>query len=317
MSKGDYSIASALYTHCTDLPIEEHREYSSALRHIRIPSRPGYNIQSNTEHACDPHQPEYKDRFPSKSTSQPMYHHGYFQSTNTPAYQIKDPGNVKQIYVPAYNTEDQGYFPPNNAPAYNTNDPGNIKQMYAPAFYTDDQGHFLQNNISADQQECDSECQDEFYPDRIPNVAVYEPYTKLNSAQQDPSEPSITYENTDSTLQLSDPKVWGPAMWFSLHNGAIHYPVNATPIVSTGMEAFIFGLPFMLPCEECSNHCRDYLEVNGDMIEEACSGRKPLFTFFWNLHNFVNERLHKATMSFDDAWERYSKGIRLYEIKYH
>jgi hypothetical protein len=46
-----------------------------------------------------------------------------------------------------------------------------------------------------------------------------------------------------------DPKVWGPAFWFTLHTSAIYYPQRASPIVKERMKNRILALPYEVPCE--------------------------------------------------------------------
>ena len=50
------------------------------------------------------------------------------------------------------------------------------------------------------------------------------------------------------------PEVWGAAFWFSLHNGAVRYPRNASPLWRKRMKSFIIGIPVMVPCEKCADH---------------------------------------------------------------
>ena len=87
------------------------------------------------------------------------------------------------------------------------------------------------------------------------------------------------YESSDN------PDVWGPAMWFSLHNGAVRYPVEASPIVKERMKGFILGLPVMIPCHDCKEHTSAYIEGNFNNLDDICSGRVKLFNFFVDLHN--------------------------------
>ena len=42
----------------------------------------------------------------------------------------------------------------------------------------------------------------------------------------------ILMENENS----GNPEVWGPAFWFSLHNGAIKYPENPSPLWKERMK---------------------------------------------------------------------------------
>ena len=59
-------------------------------------------------------------------------------------------------------------------------------------------------------------------------------YSTLNKKTQIVHEPfvsdsmKIKYKKLDHA-NPGNPTVWGPAMWFSLHNGASHYPKSASP----------------------------------------------------------------------------------------
>ena len=43
-------------------------------------------------------------------------------------------------------------------------------------------------------------------------------------------------------MNPKDPEVWGPSFWFTLHNGAISYPLQANNICKQRMKQFIFQL---------------------------------------------------------------------------
>jgi len=60
----------------------------------------------------------------------------------------------------------------------------------------------------------------------------------------------------------SDPRVWGPAFWFTLHNGAVNYPIKASPTWKDRMKGFILGIPVMIPCEKCRDHATSHIEAN-------------------------------------------------------
>lgn len=104
----------------------------------------------------------------------------------------------------------------------------------------------------------------------------------------------------------TDPKVWGRPFWFTLHNGAASYPVNASPYVVQRMMGFILGIPVMLPCEKCKVHATNHIEKMREYLRDICSGREKLFKFFVDFHNMVNKRHDKPIVSYDDAWELYS-----------
>ena len=107
----------------------------------------------------------------------------------------------------------------------------------------------------------------------------------------------------------NDPNVWGPSMWFSLHNGASTYPKNASPIVRERMKGLILGLPYILSCYDCKIHAGSYIEEIKPKLDEICSNRESLFRFFVDFHNYVNKRLGKPIVSYKEAWSIYNNGI--------
>jgi hypothetical protein len=103
-----------------------------------------------------------------------------------------------------------------------------------------------------------------------------------------------------------DPSVWGPPKWFSLHNSAAYYPVNASPIVRDRMKGTIMGLPYTLPCPTCFNHAIAYIESRISELNTIVSGRDNLFKFWVDFHNTVNRKHGKAEMSLTNAWKMYT-----------
>uniref|UniRef100_A0A6C0LVE6 thiol oxidase n=1 Tax=viral metagenome TaxID=1070528 RepID=A0A6C0LVE6_9ZZZZ len=125
-------------------------------------------------------------------------------------------------------------------------------------------------------------------------VSINEPYTM-----------KIKYTHLDNA-NTGNPAVWGPAMWFSLHNGAYKYPKKASPFWKNRMKSFIQGIPVMLPCEVCADHACAYIESQKHYLEEVVSGRENLIIFFVNFHNFVNRKLGKPEMSLKDVNKMFS-----------
>lgn len=120
----------------------------------------------------------------------------------------------------------------------------------------------------------------------------------------------IEYENS------GDPKVWGPAFWFSLHNGSVKYPIKASPLWAERMKGFILGIPVMLPCEKCADHAMAHIESNYDKLDEIVSGRDKLFKFFVDMHNYVNRRYKKPEMSVEDAYKLYTSPVSVNKLTY-
>lgn len=115
---------------------------------------------------------------------------------------------------------------------------------------------------------------------------------------------------------LGDPKVWGPAFWFTIHNGAAKYPINASPITQKRMKGFILGMEVMIPCEKCTDHATAHIEANWDRMDEIVSGRDKLFEFFVSFHNYVNRRHGKPIMSVEEAYKLYSGKANVSKLSY-
>lgn len=118
------------------------------------------------------------------------------------------------------------------------------------------------------------------------------------------------HENT------SAPDVFGPAFWFTLHNGASKYPIEASPIQAEKMKGFIKGIPVMLPCEKCSSHAQTYIESKDNELDDIVSGREKLFTFFWEFHNYVNRRYGKPEPTLEEAKMMFMGKARVASLKY-
>ena len=114
----------------------------------------------------------------------------------------------------------------------------------------------------------------------------------------------------------SNPSVWGPAFWFSLHNGSLRYPEHASKIVADRMKGFIMGIPYILPCQDCSEHARAHIENNYKNLDDITSSRDKLFCFFVDFHNYVNKRYNKPIMSCAEAKKLYSGSAEVMKCTY-
>jgi hypothetical protein len=127
--------------------------------------------------------------------------------------------------------------------------------------------------------------------------------------------PTLRIDYVSINAESGNPEVWGPAFWFSLHNGAHKYPVKATPIWKERMKNFIIGIPVMLPCEKCSVHATSYIEKNYHLLDKIVESRTNLFEFFVTFHNDVNKRLNKPEVSLKDAYLIYSLPTKTTKMK--
>lgn len=117
-------------------------------------------------------------------------------------------------------------------------------------------------------------------------------------------------------VNTSDPNIWGPSFWFTIHNGTSKYPEKASPYVIEKMKGFIIGMPVMIPCEKCKVHAFNHIEKHKGNLDQICSTRKNLFNFFVDFHNYVNKRYNKPEMSHNQAWNMYNKGVNVRYMTY-
>lgn len=113
---------------------------------------------------------------------------------------------------------------------------------------------------------------------------------------------------------LSDPKVWGPPFWMSLHISAANYPIKATKNVAELMKNRIRALAIELPCQSCRPHAYAFISDNEYRLDHVCSGRDALFDFFVDFHNKVNSRYNKPLIGYEEARELWMNGTDVYTL---
>ena len=88
----------------------------------------------------------------------------------------------------------------------------------------------------------------------------------------------------------NNPKIWGPKLWYIMHNTALHYPKRPEEFDKTRMRLFIFTvLPSLIPCQQCRDHTMDYFKrYNNEARERIVSSEKELVHFFDDFHCYVD-----------------------------
>jgi len=137
-------------------------------------------------------------------------------------------------------------------------------------------------------------------------IENYKSSPHVESSPQSTHLPS-TYPNTNQErLPSSNPKVWGPPLWFSLHTSSVYYPENPSPIVKERIKGRILAIPYEIPCPTCKPHASAFIEKHRDNLDKIVSSRMGLFRFYVDFHNAVNARHNKPIMSYDEAWKKYA-----------
>jgi hypothetical protein len=111
---------------------------------------------------------------------------------------------------------------------------------------------------------------------------------------------------TGKVSSTYDPKIWGPAFWFSLHTSAVYYPEDASPLVRERMKQRILAIPYEIPCKSCMTHASSFIEDNRDKLDDIVSNRHKLGKFYVDFHNKVNKRFGKPEWTYEQAYARYS-----------
>ena len=130
-------------------------------------------------------------------------------------------------------------------------------------------------------------------------------------------EPVINLEWKTSKVTTTDPKIWGPAFWFTLHTSAAYYPFEASPIVRERMKARILAIPYEVPCATCRPHALDFIESRKGDLDKIVSGRHELGKFYVDFHNKVNKRYGKPEWTYEQAYAFYSGNAQSTFMKYN
>ncbi len=147
-------------------------------------------------------------------------------------------------------------------------------------------------------------------------IQSVENFQHLSPKKDDNNVIEMKFETLKNT-STSNPNIWGPAMWFTLHNTAIKYPINASPLYISKMKDFIMAIPYILPCEKCKVHANNYIDTIKDQLDFICSGRDSLFKFFVDFHNSVNKRNNKKEITYEEAYKLYNSNVNVTRISYN
>ncbi len=111
-------------------------------------------------------------------------------------------------------------------------------------------------------------------------------------------------------VKTDDPRVFGPHTWPTFHVMAQNYPIKANSVTAQHCTNFLRAIPFMLPCNDCGNHFREFLNLYTKLNPgvNICSGKNELVKFLVEAHNNVSKRTHpdRKLWTSEDAAKKYS-----------
>ena len=102
-----------------------------------------------------------------------------------------------------------------------------------------------------------------------------------------------------------DPAVWGKHLWASIHFIALAYPDLPTEQQKLDYKLFFENLYKVIPCESCGEHLQNTISNIHPLHANHLRNKDELFKWTVQLHNIVNKRLHKKTISINDAYNIY------------
>ena len=105
----------------------------------------------------------------------------------------------------------------------------------------------------------------------------------------------------------SDKKIkWGEPTWFLFHTLSVKIKEYEFPIIRQELLNQIYAICINLPCPDCANHAKIYLDgINFNAIQT----KHDLKWLLWSFHNSVNQRKGYAIFPFDNVDEKYSVAI--------
>lgn len=104
---------------------------------------------------------------------------------------------------------------------------------------------------------------------------------------------------------VKDPTLWGPHLWAYLHFSTANYPDKPSHEEIENMKAWLCSLYVTIPCDTCSQHYKKYIDNKKNELDDICSCREKLFRFMVDIHNKVNLRTGKPTITYEQAKQMY------------
>ena len=100
-----------------------------------------------------------------------------------------------------------------------------------------------------------------------------------------------------------DPSIWGPHYWFMLHTMAFNYPLHPTSIQKKIYHRFIHHLHEFIPNRSMANTFQRLLVENP--VTPYLDNRPNFIQWMHHMHNLVNKRLERPTMSLSDHYDEF------------
>ena len=99
---------------------------------------------------------------------------------------------------------------------------------------------------------------------------------------------------------------WGEPTWFLFHTLSVKVKESEFSKIRVPLLNYMYAICINLPCPDCANHAKAYLDgVNFNNIQT----KEQFKRLFYDFHNEVNRRKGYAFFPYDQLYEKYSKAI--------
>jgi hypothetical protein len=112
-----------------------------------------------------------------------------------------------------------------------------------------------------------------------------------------------------------NPEIWGPHFWFFLHTLTLCYPNYPNSVTKKKYYEFIQNLPLFIPVEDMAKSFEELLSLYP--VSPYLDSRDAFVKWMHFIHNKVNERLEKPTVSYTDFYQSYYEQYKPTEVKWN
>jgi len=102
-----------------------------------------------------------------------------------------------------------------------------------------------------------------------------------------------------------DPSIWGPHYWFFLHTIAFHYPLHPTSIQKKMYHRLIHHFHEFIPNKSMASVYEKILLKHP--VSPYLDSREDFIEWVHYLHNKINTRLDKPTITLQEHYDEFSK----------
>jgi hypothetical protein len=111
---------------------------------------------------------------------------------------------------------------------------------------------------------------------------------------------------------LEYPHFWGPSYWFSIHSISSQF----SPSSSYAFKRFIYSLPALLPCSQCSSLTTQSLRAIS-LTDDFLNSKESLLFWSYQFHDYINTQLGKSSPSFQSIRNFYLEKLDCKDCSIH